>query len=102
MVEHVATSEKKDSNQADSSPYIAILYNRHEIWPCHVQEGDRSQDGCGDCNASQPIDRSTDSWMWSIGKMAREPSMYLLSGLGTENLSIEESSSGIHEEHTHC
>jgi hypothetical protein len=42
MIEHVSTGEKKNGNQANRSPNIAILDDWQEIWPSNTQEGDRS------------------------------------------------------------
>lgn len=38
MVEHVSGSEEKNGNQADSCPNIAVLENRHKVWPGNTKE----------------------------------------------------------------
>lgn len=38
VVEHVSTSEKKYSNQADGRPNVSVLKNRKEIRPRHTQD----------------------------------------------------------------
>lgn len=73
MVEHMSTGEKKNGNQTDCSPNIAVLEDGQEVRPSNAQECDCSQNCCSDCNTSQPIDRSCNGWVRSIGELACDP-----------------------------
>jgi hypothetical protein len=83
VIEHVAASEQKNSDQADGSPDVAILNNWKNIRPGNAQKSNCSQNRSGDSNATNPIDWTVHRRMWSVGEMSRYPRMDLLSCLRT-------------------
>jgi hypothetical protein len=47
VVEHVATGEEKDSDQAESSPEVAALEDGEDVGSSDGEGGDGSEDGYG-------------------------------------------------------
>lgn len=81
VIEHMATREEEDSNQTNSSPNIAVLKNWQKIWPSHKSKRDGPKKGRCNGNATYPVDRSLDRWVWSIWESTSNPRVNLLSGL---------------------
>lgn len=81
MIKHVSTGEKKNGNQADCGPNVAVLDYRQKIWPSNTQESNRSQHSRRDSNAAYPIDRSIDWGVGSVLEVTRNPGVDLFCGL---------------------
>jgi hypothetical protein len=59
VVEHVATGEEKDSDQAESSPEVAALEDGEDVGSSDGEGGDGSEDGYGGGDDFDVVD-----WVW--------------------------------------
>lgn len=83
VVEHLATDEEEDRDQADGSPEVSALKHRQQIRPHQVKDSQAAR-GCDRRNdPSQPVNRPLDRWVWTVGRVAGEPLVDLLGRLGS-------------------
>lgn len=81
VIEHMSAGEKKNCDQADGGPYIAVLNHREQIRPSNSSKGERTQYRCSDRNDADPVDWSADGRMWFTGQFACNPLLYLFCSL---------------------
>lgn len=79
MVEHMATNEEENGDQADGSPNIAVLDDRQHISRRTCQRSANTEDNSHGGGPSKPVEGSLHRRVWSIRKLPRYPGMNLLS-----------------------
>ena len=58
VVEHVATGEEEDGDQADGCPEVAALEDGEDIGSSDGESGDRAEDGYGGSDDLDVVDRT--------------------------------------------
>lgn len=79
VVEHMTTNKEENGNQADGSPNVAVLNDRQHISRRTGQRSADAEDNGHGGGPSKPVEGSLHRWVWSIGKLPRDPGMNLLS-----------------------
>lgn len=70
VIEHVSAREEQHSDQADSSPQVAVLDDGQSVWSSDCDKADNTKDTGGYGNEFEPIEWSIDFRFWAIGKLA--------------------------------
>lgn len=63
VVVHMSAGEKKNGDQADCSPEIAVLDNREDIWGRDSEETDRTGNSNNGRNDLDVVDWANDRWV---------------------------------------
>ena len=83
MVVHMSAGEKQNGDQTYSRPQVPVLDDWKNVRCCNCAKRDYTKDR-SDCNHDAAIvDRSDNWWAWSFTKMALDPSIDVISRLGT-------------------
>lgn len=72
VVEHVATGEEQDGDQADCGPEVAALKDGQSVWSSNGKGGHGTEDGNSGCDDLDVVD-GTDNGRSRARYMAREP-----------------------------
>jgi hypothetical protein len=83
VVEHVSTCKKKDEDQTDRSPEVAVLQYGINIRPGDTKKGDSSKNSSYSCNPKHIINWANNSWMRAARKVPGEPGLDIFSRLGS-------------------
>lgn len=89
MVEHMATGEEEDKNQADGSPDVSVLNQRSNVRPSNAYETDGAEECSSKGNVEHIVDWPLDLGVWSVREMTSDPGTYLFGRLRSneENVS---------------
>jgi hypothetical protein len=80
----VAGGKKKDGDQRESSPEVAVLQEREDVGRGDGERGDTSEDGGSDGDDLDPVDGARDLGLGDVGgELAGDPGVDLLSSLRT-------------------
>jgi hypothetical protein len=82
VVEHVATGEEEDSDQADGGPEVAALKDGKDVGSSNSESSDRAENGYGGGDDLDVVDRTRDGGS-RASDMASEPGVDGLSGNDT-------------------
>lgn len=80
MVEHVATREQQDGNQATRSPQVSIPDNGKDVWREDREQGDRTQEDRYGGDQTHVVDWAHKRWLRAFGKMTVDPCIDLVGG----------------------
>ena len=93
MVEHMATGEEEDKNQADSSPEVSVLNKRGNVWPSNAYETNDTKECGGEGYIKHIVDWSLDLGVWSVREMTSDPVTYLFGRQGANERDVSFASS---------